>query len=224
MQYRRYGPVPFDDTEAWVLVVTTCLSHISVAPALGFLFKQRWLVEFSVGVFCLVTSVMYHLADCFNRRFFLSELQWHRLDNIAALSAFGVLFTHLADIGGRHHAGRQLIALATIFVSMVVQERDPWNEWYTFVPIACFIAIPVAAHAWRLQWPRYRRKLAIRGAVLMLMALAGFVLGLDDRNDRWKLFHGGWHFFGGLAMYDLWRLLPAEPGSTAASKRRGMSV
>jgi hypothetical protein len=44
------------------------------------------------------------------------------------------------------------------------------------------------------------------------------------RAPRYRVFHGGWHFFGGLSGYFLWRVqrvLPAGSGGSGGAGRRG---
>ncbi len=63
----------------------------------------------------------------------MSEEQWHRLDNVFAIAGIGVYVLHLL---GNGHARR--FVYATVFVSVITQEKDPWNVWYTFGTVGFF--------------------------------------------------------------------------------------
>ena len=76
---------------------------------------------------------MYHCCDSIQGDLFMSELQWHRLDNIGALMCFSILFTFLMD--NRNRDLDQKINLFELFVHLILQEKDPWNVNYTIFPI-----------------------------------------------------------------------------------------
>lgn len=81
----------------------------------------------------LFTSTMYHLCEVLNCDIFLTELKWHRLDNIFVIAGVGVWTLHMT---GSAHARKAMYL--TIVISILTQEKDPWNLTYTILPIIFF--------------------------------------------------------------------------------------
>lgn len=188
------------------IFLTTLLSHFALLPALAQLIHRRWMYEVFVACFSLVTSIMYHSCQTFNIRLFLTELQWHRLDNIAALSCFSCHFVYLCNF--RSVVADRALKYALFFVGMVSQEADPWNVAYTFGPIGCFAAVPVVYYAIvRRRMPSFAWKNFVAGYGALLVATFFFVLGLDDAHDPWRLYHGLWHVCLGVACLYMWRIV-----------------
>jgi uncharacterized membrane protein len=212
------------DDPAWAVTLTTIASHVAVFPALAMLLRRRWVFEFSVGSFCCLVSLLYHMSEVAGNIFFLTELQWHRLDNIGAIAVFGGLFVYLCDIpadAGHGHQpalAHQLLQFATLFASVIVQEHDPWNETYTFVPIVAFATMPVLSHMAQGRFPRFVWANVAKGFGLVALGAMFFVFGLDDANDPCRVYHGLWHLLAGGGMWWLWQIVPHE---TAHPLRRG---
>jgi hypothetical protein len=63
----------------------------------------------------------------------MSEGQWHRLDNIFAIQCFSTLFVYLAAVPDvRTHLTVNFLSLG---ITIVTQEKDPWNVLFTVVPV-----------------------------------------------------------------------------------------
>lgn len=177
------------------------------------LIRRRWMFEAAVTMFSIICSFMYHTCQSFDTRVFLTELQWHRLDNIGALTSFGIFWTYLACI--KDPVVDAYVKYACVFVALLAQEKDPWNEMYTFVPILMFSMIPVVAHVFvHKRRPAYDRNNVVMGFGLLAAALPFFVAGLDDENDPFRIFHGMWHLIGGASSFFLWRVVK-QPGAIA---------
>jgi hypothetical protein len=212
------------------------VSHVAVVPTLASLLRRQWIFEFAVGTFCLAVSLLYHLSECLGEHFFLSELQWHRLDNIGAIAVFGGLFAYLCDVPpddasyfGAHRnvhqphrpLAHQLLQFATLFASVIVQERDPWNELYTVAPIVTFALMPLVSHAVQRRLPRYRWAMLFKGFGAVAAGAVFFALGLDDANDPCRVYHGLWHLLGGLGMWWLWQVVPPASSHPRRSMEKG---
>lgn len=53
-------------------------------------------------MFTMITSFLYHTVESIGRyRLFLSEYEWHRLDNIGAIKCMVMLYIHLANYGSK---------------------------------------------------------------------------------------------------------------------------
>ena len=198
----------YDDD--YIVFFTTVVSHAAIVPACLQLYRRRWMFEFSTAMFAVLTSFMYHFCQAFHTQFYLTELQWHRLDNIGAIACFSCTFIHFCcfkraevDMGVKYFA---------LFVAILAQERYPWHIEYTVVPVVVFASLPFIVHALvhRNTPPWDMKELAI-AALTLMVAVPFFVMGLDDDNDPFRVFHGMWHLLGGLSMLHMWRVVKTHP-------------
>ena len=82
----------------------------------------------------MIFSFTYHSLDSFvsNGTVLLSEMQWHRLDNIGAGLSLTCLYVYL--LGLPYHIQNILISLQTIIL-VILQEWQPWLVWTALIPI-----------------------------------------------------------------------------------------
>ncbi|CUG75000.1 transmembrane protein, putative [Bodo saltans] len=209
---------PRAEDPAWAVFITTVVSHLTLIAPIKQLLERRWMFEVSISIFGLCCSFMYHTCQSFDTRIFLTELQWHRLDNIGVLCSFGIFWTYMACI--ESPVTEAYVKYLCVFVTLLAQECDPWNELYTFVPVVLFSMIPFYFHIFVHQrWPRYDKKNFLAGFGLLAAALPFFVAGLDDANDPFRIFHGLWHLFVGISSFYLWRIVK-QPGAVALQPLR----
>ena len=201
---------PANHDDDFIVFLTTVVSHGAIVPALIQLYRRRWTYEFVISVFAVFTSFMYHFCQAFHTELYLTELQWHRLDNIGAISCFGLIFIHFCcfkrpevDLGMKYFS---------LLLAILCQERYPWRIEFTVVPIAFFIAMPLVVHGLyhRARPPWDMKELAV-GLMSLVVAIPFFVLGLDDDHDPFRVFHGMWHLMGGLAALHMWRVVKHHP-------------
>ena len=206
----RTPPPTHDHTDDWIVCLTVVLSHVTMGPTLVYLIKKGWHFECFITVFSIMTSFLYHSCQAFHTTFILNEGHWHRLDNIGAITAFAIFYIHLATIeNGSLDAALKYFAF---FVAIICQEKAPWEIEYTVGPIILFGCVPIVNHCFiRRKWPTWDRKEFLVGHTLMAIAIPFFIWGLDDQNDPFKIYHGCWHLFAGLASLRLWRIVPRHP-------------
>ena len=60
--------------------------------------------------------------------------------------------------------------------------------------------------------PNYNLNNLAAGCALMLVAFGFFFIGLDDRNDPYRIYHGMWHCTVAWSSYFLWQLHPGPQG------------
>lgn len=194
----------------WVLTLTCVLTHIPMIPSLLFVYRRHFLFEAFCGACLLVCSITYHVTEAFDTSFFMDAGRWHKLDNVFAISSVAGTCVHLACIDNR--VWRTKLLYGGFFIIMVLQEANPWNETYTFIPIACSVAFAIVSHLFNSQ---KRKRIILRRIAYGLLSLGAagffFVLGLDDANDPGRVFHGIFHVFVGVATYFLWASLAATP-------------
>lgn len=140
----------------------------------------------------ILTSFMYHICEIYNATIFLDELQWHRLDNVFAITTFCLAILHFF---GAIFENSSAIKWFSLLFIIIVQEKDPWNVFYTALPCILFavIAIFLRLHYRKTYKVQYKKKDLTIGLTFLLIGLIFFYLGLDDANDYLRAYHGLWH-------------------------------
>ncbi|KAG5481459.1 hypothetical protein LSCM1_05468 [Leishmania martiniquensis] len=195
-----------------ILFIMTVLSHLTLLPTPYVFYKRQYVFELCCSIFGLVVSFMYHTTESFNTPIFLSEMQWHRLDNIGAISMMGIWQVYLCCF--QNPFVEMCCKCFCIFFTLIVQQKHPWDVRFTIAPVLCFSLFPVVKHCFidhRIPSVCIRR-LAL-GSLLFSIALVFFFLGLDDRADKYRMCHSAWHFFCGLAFFFFW-VMVKTPGCT----------
>jgi hypothetical protein len=101
------------------------------------LWRRKFIFEFFVAVFTFLTSFMYHFCDSIENSAWLEEHKWHRLDNIFSIQAFSCLFIYLTVLPTlRTHLLLNFFSLGFI---MLMQEKSPWDVFYTIVPVLLLV-------------------------------------------------------------------------------------
>ncbi|KEG11931.1 hypothetical protein DQ04_02141090 [Trypanosoma grayi] len=197
----------------WMLFATTVVSHLPMLPTTYLFFKRHYVYEAVIAIFGLTCSLMYHVCQSFNTTIFLSELEWHRLDNITAIAALGMWSVFICAF--KNPVIERSAKYFTLIVAILLQEKDPWNTVYTFFPLALFACLPLGVYISNKRLPAVHYRSLVTG--LFFMALAGpfFVAGLNDTADPYRFFHGMWHLLGATSAYFLW-IMVKIPGATSA--------
>jgi len=137
----------------------------------------------------MTTSFMYHVCDSIDGPLWLTEGQWHRLDNIGSIMSFVMWIIHLMDL--RHHPVFERY-LQYFFFAMVLafQEKNPWDERNTVIPVAVCFAFLLVSFVVHRRVPKYEVQPFRRGLLLLFCGIGCFVRGLDDDSDPFRFFHG----------------------------------
>lgn len=96
----------------------------------------------------------------------------------------------------------------SLFFALICQEKAPWVEFYTFLPIILPASIVLIRRVFFMDAflkPRYHTKWIVTGLLFLMAGLFCFVRGLDDKADYLRMFHGSWHLFGSLGFYALFK-------------------
>ncbi|RLN73372.1 hypothetical protein BBJ28_00012989 [Nothophytophthora sp. Chile5] len=101
-------------------------------------------------------------------------------------------------------------------VVLVFQEKNPWDEFNSFLPIAGSFALLFLSCAARRRVPKYDMLQFRRGLLLLVCAVGCFVRGLDDDTDPYRFFHGCWHAFVGAAAYFNFKVLAPRRSSISS--------
>ncbi|RNF04151.1 hypothetical protein TraAM80_05302 [Trypanosoma rangeli] len=209
------------DDPAWALFATTVVSHLPMIPTAYLFLQRRYVYEVCIAAFGLSSSLLYHTCQSFDATIFLDELGWHRLDNIAVLAWMGMWFVFICTF--KDPVVERASKYFTLLVSIIFEEKDPWNLAYTVAPILVFACIPLVVFLYdgRLPVVDYRHLLA--AALLMGLAVPFFIAGLNDAKDPCRIYHGLWHLLGGIASYFMWMMVKT-PGATGPYPKMGSIV
>lgn len=202
------------EAERIILMLVTGLSNLpAMIPLMTVMRKQSYFHLFA-GYFAMCISIAYHCCEALpSQRFILHEGNWHRLDNVGAITGFTLLMIYLMDIS--HYPNlRAFFELSQFGITLIIQERAPWNLENTLVPIlfwafACLIKHTFCYFMYGTK-PNYHWGNLRIGISTLLFASIFFALGLDDENDYLRLYHSAWHLFVTIGSYWLWQIVETE--------------
>ncbi|CCW65674.1 unnamed protein product [Phytomonas sp. EM1] len=205
-----------DGDSSVILFLITMFTHLALFPPMYIYYQRGCFFELSAALFGFVASFMYHTCEDFDMIIFLSERQWHRLDNIGVLTTLGVLFVFLARFTNK--TVERLWTYSVVFITIIVQQKHPWDVRLTVAPLLMFFLIPVVNHCFINRYlPYINKRNFLVGVGFLGVATLFFVKGLDD-DDPYRLFHGLWHFFGGISFTFLMCTFSSSAPSKSGAK------
>lgn len=180
-------------TETLIMTILSILSNLAGLPIVARTLPNKGTrFEGIVVGMSILTSMLYHICEIYDCTIFLNELQWHRLDNVFAITSFELVILHAC---GSIRPDDELLKWAAFLFAIVIQEKDPWNVAYTVIPCVIFFVIGVGIR-WQFRKSRkvqYDHKNVPFAIVPFVIGLFFFYLGLDDPNDYLRMFHWIWH-------------------------------
>ena len=81
--------------EAGLTFCFEVLTDVAFLPPLMIMHRYRRHFELYIGVFQLATGFLYNFCNALGTNVFLTELQWHALNNILTTTYFLLLLIHL---------------------------------------------------------------------------------------------------------------------------------
>lgn len=204
--------MPLTDTEFAVQLGTTVITNLCLFPTAKLCWENRMYAAFWSGLFAFITSLTYHYLNTVNawlgddssaRVWGMNELTWHQLDNIFSLVCLQL--TAVIVMQNEDPKTDNLLGWFFSHTTVIVQVRAPWNEVWSFGPVALALLVLVVGCWRRGRWPQLaqgdlRKALAIMGGAFFF-----FIKGLDDQNDYLRMYHGMWHACVGGFTYYLFR-------------------
>ncbi|EEY61896.1 uncharacterized protein PITG_13856 [Phytophthora infestans T30-4] len=193
--------------EMTMMLAVTGITNFCMFPAIYSLYRRQFVFEAFIGLFTMATSFMYHVCDSIDGPLWLTEGQWHRLDNIGSIMSFVMWSIHLMDLGV-HPVLERYVQYFFLGMVLVFQEKNPWDERNSVIPVASSFVLLLMTYAMRRRVPTYDYQQFRRGLLLLVCGILCFVRGLDDDTDPFRFFHGCWHGFVGAAAYYNFKVLP----------------
>ena len=201
---------PHATREVLETAVTFCfevLTDVAFIPPLYIMHRYRRHFELYIGVFQLVTGFLYNFCNALNVNVFLTELQWHGLNNILTTTYFLLLLIHLqANSNPTIDIVLRYAAFTAVWIAQIKDEY--WNPKWTGMVVAAFCIMPVCKFGGAMRLPPYDAEKLIKGILAGVSSAVCFLVGLDDAIDPFRLFHGLSQALVGLALYYLWQLVP----------------
>lgn len=210
--------------ENLVILLATGLSNIVMFPALYVAYHKKLMFQTYFGLFTLVTSFMYHSMESIGlESFYLSAVEWHKLDNIGSIQCFIMLMVYFMDnldvkgnfMISKHNSLSDLqLNLFGLFIVMIMQANHPWELYNTIYPIM-FYTVLLMFKVLFIRRSRLNTRYFLKGVFFMVFAVFFFARGLNDDNDVLRLSHGLWHLFGGISSFYLWQSIDKDKPHSA---------
>ena len=106
-----------------------------------------------------------------------------------------------------------VLRYAAFALVTVAQVRDKFwmeqSQWSMLV-ISVYALLPLLKFVSQNRIPNYHRQRTKKGLSFALLAALFFVMGLDEKNDRFRICHSVAHVFMGGALYQLWAIVPSS--------------
>lgn len=178
----------------------TLLTAISNFVSIPMIIRCIKLEENFVGLmlFCsMMASFFYHFTEIYNCNIFLDFSAWHKIDNIFAITGMSIYSLYMTG-----NLDSTMLIYSTLIVSILAQQRDPWNINYTIGPFIMFFFIGVISNIYyKKGFPKFKYDQLFKGKLLLFVGAYFFVKGLDQHTDYLRLNHGIWHIFLGVASW-----------------------
>ncbi len=199
--HQKYG---YNGTEQLFMLLITAVTNFGGIPVTVYLYRSRKFFEAYISFFTVATSFMYHALDSIDiKQFFLTQQQWHILDNIGSISSFMIVFIYLMD--NRILDLDLRLYLGAFTLALLSQFKDPWNIIYTVAPIAISGALFVMAVLFRKRKPKLNFRALLKASLFLVVAVLCFTKGLKEKSDYLRIFHGLWHLNIFLASFFIWQ-------------------
>ena len=224
---QRFGPRPWSPAQVAELAVSAGTNVLFLVP-LRLLAARGRVADACSCAGLVVASTAYHWCDVRGTTLLgMTGGNWHRLDNIFAFVSFAALVPLLmGDAGAPGGPTRDevdFVRWATLFVGLFFQELNPWN-------VACTVAPIFGAYAYGAWWlarrappghgGRFRTRTFASAAAANAVALCFFALGLDEKRDVFRAWHGLWHLANAAAAALFLVALDPLPARPAPRGRR----
>jgi len=201
MPHSKYGYTPM---EQFLMLIVTGITNFATIPTIIHIYRRKMYFESSISLLTLCSSFLYHSMDSVDViNLFLTDLQWHRIDNIGSIQFFIMLMVYLMD--NQNPDIDLQMNFVGLFVALICQEKSPWDIEYTLFPILSYLLMAFLVCLFRKRKPKYNRKMVLTGLGFFCLAFIGFFKGLDEFTDYLRIYHGMWHMAIGIGSFFIWQ-------------------
>jgi len=200
--HQIYG---YNSNEQLLMLLITALTNFGGIPVTVYLYRMERFFEAFISCFTVLTSFMYHASDSLDTsKLFLTELQWHQLDNIGSITCFMIVFVHLMD--NKDWKLDLQLYLGCFTIAIFTQVKDPWNLFYTLVPIFMGVLVFLLTLIFRKRKPEINTLALGKSIFFVMIAAFCFGRGLNEFQDYLRIFHGFWHLNIYIANFYFWQI------------------
>ena len=194
----------YSDKERIIMAIINTGSNLGAIPIIMLLIKRRDDFEIFLAFLTLIASLMYHFCDGLDINLYMTELEWHLLDNIGSICSVCCLMIAVSNMSEKlKHKLRFLVLLVVI----LMQFSDPWNIVNTIIPPVIFLLIFIYTRyndfSMKIKTENKRKikNLYIKGIIVLPIAFFCFVFGLDEDKDYMRIHHSLWHILVSYSTY-----------------------
>jgi len=184
------------------IFLTAGITNLFCLPAVYVVWRRGLIISTYTACFTFVTSLLYHCTDALSmQNLYLTPTQWHKLDNIGTIMGLVNVLIYLMDNihyneygepESRHEAKLDRhMNYCGLGLTLIMQTKDPWDIFNTYMPILIFLAI-FLVRIYRRR-PRVNKGMLYTGLGLLCLGVFFFSLGLDEEFDYYRVYHGLWH-------------------------------
>lgn len=160
----------------------------------------------------MVTAFFYNLTNSYGIVLFLSEIAWHKINNVVSTTYLCLLLIHLTGIESKDtNTILSYLAFTLIWVAQLKDEYWMDNSMYTVLVVIFFSLLPFVKHISiflkKKELPPFNFKYLTFGSICGFIASVCFLLGLNSDRDWLRHWHGLSHLFFGGCLYYLWGVL-----------------
>jgi hypothetical protein len=194
-------PFKYSYLERIFMAAITGSSHITIIPTIILMKYQKKTYGYYLGIFALMNSILYHICGSLKVKIFLSPHKWHELDNIGVICCLNGFILSLSKLNNNLDIQNKLNYLS-LFLVLIYQKRDPWNIYNAVMPIVIFTVVLIIQLIY-YGIPKYYLEPFQKGFFFLILAIAMFFKGLDDKNDYLRIYHSFWHVLIGISLFYL---------------------
>jgi len=199
--HHKYG---YSSNEQLLMLLITAITNFIGIPCTIYLYRMGRIFESYISCFTVLTSFMYHALDSVDcPQFFLTELQWHQLDNIGSIASFMIVFVYVMD--NKNEKLDFQLYLSYFTIAIFTQVKDPWNLIYTLAPIILSVVVYLIVLIFRKRKPEVNILVLAKAVFFVMIASFCFGRGLNEFQDYLRIFHGLWHLNIYIANFYLWQ-------------------
>lgn len=122
------------------------------------------------------------------------------MDNVFAITSFGLVLLHTCGVIVDDDAQ---LRWTVFLISLVIQEKEPFNVIYTIIPCLFFTALGLTLRFYYRNTRKvvYNKRNMLIALIFVVFGVFFFLLGLDDANDYLRAYHGMWHICAAIFGY-----------------------
>jgi hypothetical protein len=196
------GNFPYTQNDRIIMGILVFLVHLLSIPTICLLRNRNHVFEYLCAATLAIASFMYHFQECLDVMIIMSDVQWHKIDNIFTITGLNNITLSLCNLERHEVLNYKYVSFMVV---IIFQEIDPWNLKNTVYPSLMFFYLSLYFLLYK-GLPKYNFYNLKRGIIILFCAFAFFTKALNEDTDYMRLFHWIWHMFCCLSVFFLFQL------------------